>query len=160
MDLPKQGPGNRDEIEKTYLANGYPLMDIHSGGARLLKQWFNSKIRIMDSSVYNLPEKLSKTFDLALFLGILYHLRDPIGGLEAASSLTGEILILETMCFPAENPLADHPRSYCEFLGAHSGHNWWCFNFHALEQMLYTCNFRRIERKEVWNNRCVYHAFK
>ncbi|MGA2261210.1 MAG: hypothetical protein ABSH28_07235 [Acidobacteriota bacterium] len=160
LDLPMQGPGNREEIVRKYVTNSYPLVDIHSGGARLLIRWFNSKIRILDATVYDLPEKVPRPFDLTLFLGLLYHLRDPVRGLEAASKLTREMLILETMCFPKENPLAHQARSYCEFLGGRAGHNWWCFNFHALEQMLFTCNFRHVERKETWKNRCVYHAFK
>jgi tRNA (mo5U34)-methyltransferase len=160
LDLPLLGPGSREEIEKKYLANGYPLDDIHSGGARLLIRWFDSRVRILDSSVYNLPEKLQNPFDLTLFLGLLYHLRDPLRGLEAASRLTREMLILETMCFPEDHPLAGVANSYCEFLGGRAGHNWWTFNHHALEQMLRACGFRRVEQKQIWNSRCVYHAFK
>ena len=160
LDLPLQGPGSRDHVQQEFLEKGYPLDDIHSGGARLLIEWFESDIRIVDSSVYDLPAKLDREFDLVLFLGLLYHLRDPVRGLEAASHLTREILILETMCFPEQDPLAHAERSFCEFLGGDAGQNWWCFNYHAIEHMLRACNFRRIERKETWGSRCVYHAFK
>ncbi len=160
LDLPLQGPGNKEEIERKYLTSGFPLDDIHSGGARLLIRWFNSKIRVLDSSVYDLPEKLVRSFDLTLFLGLLYHLRDPVRGLEAAARVTREMLILETMCFPQDHPLANDAHSYCEFLGGSAGHNWWIFNHQTLEQMLRTSGFRDVQRKQVWNSRTVYHAFK
>ena len=160
MDFPLGGPGTRAEVEQRYLESGFPLDDIHSGGAKLLIQWFDSKIKIQDSTIYDLPWKLKQQFDIVLCLGLLYHLRDPVRGLAVASKLTGELLILETMCFPETDPLAQADRSYCEFLGGHTGHNWWLFNYHALEHMLQACGFERIERKEVWNSRCVYHAFK
>jgi tRNA (mo5U34)-methyltransferase len=160
MDLPLQGAGDREEIEQKYRSSGYPLTDIHSGGARLLTKWFHSQVEIVDSSVYDLDEKKSRPYDLVLFLGILYHLRDPIRALEIAARLTQELLILETMCFPEQDPLAGKKRAFCEFLGAHTGHNWWCFNFHAIEEMLYTCGFHRAVKKEGWGNRCVYHAYK
>ena len=160
LDLPLEGPGSLQSIEQRFLEEGYPFDDIHSGGARLLLDWFDSKVSIVDSSVYDLPAKLDKQFDLVLFLGLLYHLRDPVRGLEVASSLTRELLILETMCFPEQDPLAHAERCLCEFLGGDAGQNWWRFNDRAIEQMLRACNFRRIEKKETWGSRCVYHAFK
>src|SRR6516162_8914945 len=36
-------------------------------------------------------------FDVVLFLGVLYHLRDPLLGLERVASVTRDLLILETV---------------------------------------------------------------
>ena len=41
------------------------------------------------------PEKLG-TFDVVLFLGVFYHLFDPIDGLRRAASLAKEVLVIET----------------------------------------------------------------
>ena len=49
-------------------------------------------IDVMDLS----EEALGERFDVVLFLGILYHLRDPIGALERASSVCREMLVIET----------------------------------------------------------------
>jgi tRNA (mo5U34)-methyltransferase len=160
MDFPLDGPGSRSEVEKKYRDNHYPLVDIHSGGARLMIQWLHSKVRVVDSGIYELPAKLTQPFDLVLCLGLLYHLRDPLRGLTAAASLTREMLILETMCFPGSDPLARKDRSYCEFLGGQMAHNWWRFNFRAVEGLLGASGFKRFERKAEWADRCVYHAFK
>ena len=163
LDLPLVGPGSRESVEQKYLEEGFPLDFVHSGGARLLRDWFDSKVRIVDSSVYDLSAKLDNEFDLVLFLGLLYHLRDPVLGLEVASSLTRELLILETMCFSKYDPLAHVGRCLCEFVGGDVGPKWlgwWRFNDSAIKQMLRACNFQQTEKKGTWGRRCVYHAYK
>lgn len=42
------------------------------------------------------PEKVGGTFDVVFFLGVLYHLKNPIYTLEKVASVTGGLLILET----------------------------------------------------------------
>ncbi|MGH8981394.1 MAG: class I SAM-dependent methyltransferase [Acidimicrobiales bacterium] len=42
------------------------------------------------------PEELGGTFDVTLFLGVLYHLRDPVTAIERVASVTRELLVLET----------------------------------------------------------------
>jgi tRNA (mo5U34)-methyltransferase len=49
-------------------------------------------IDVMDLS----PEALGQTFDVVLFLGVLYHLRDPVTALEHVSSICKDLLLLET----------------------------------------------------------------
>ncbi len=41
------------------------------------------------------PDRIG-TFDLTLFLGILYHLEDPVGALKKARALTRELCVIET----------------------------------------------------------------
>jgi tRNA (mo5U34)-methyltransferase len=45
-------------------------------------------------------------FDVALFLGVFYHLLDPVHGLTRAASVTDEVLVVETHCdgFDQERP--------------------------------------------------------
>jgi len=161
MDLPVAGPGSLAEQEKTYAEKGYPLDYIHSGGARLLIEWFGSRVQLAHGSVYDLPQVVNgQKFDLVCFLGLLYHLRDPIRGLTAAASLTRELLILESMCLDSSHRLARAKEGYCQFLGSRTGHNWWAFNYQAIEMMLRCCGFSRIERKQVWGTRVVYHAWR
>jgi tRNA (mo5U34)-methyltransferase len=49
-------------------------------------------IDVMDLS----PEVLGETFDVTLFLGVLYHLKDPISAIERVASVTRGLLVLET----------------------------------------------------------------
>lgn len=44
------------------------------------------------------------TFDLVLCVGLLYHLENPFRAIRSLHSLTGKILIIESMCAPGSNP--------------------------------------------------------
>ena len=50
------------------------------------------EVEVMDIS----PETVGGTFDVVLFLGVLYHLRHPFAAIERLRSVTNELLILET----------------------------------------------------------------
>jgi tRNA (mo5U34)-methyltransferase len=81
-------------------------------------------------------------FDLVPFLGVLYHLRDPLLALERIASVTRELLILDThvdllgvrrpaMAFYPGREVASDPT------------NWWGPNPRAPEAMLRECSFDR-----------------
>jgi len=46
--------------------------------------------------LYGLPGRAVGRFDLTLFLGLFYHLPDPIGGLRIAADRTDDVLVLNT----------------------------------------------------------------
>lgn len=90
------------------------------------------------------PETLGGTFDVVLFLGVLYHLADPIGALERAASVCDELLVLETetalnwLPYPAARVhpgagLNDDPT------------NWFQFSVDALEGLLRQVGFSSVE---------------
>jgi tRNA (mo5U34)-methyltransferase len=56
-----------------------------------------SRVRSLDVDVFDLSVERLGQFDVVLFLGVLYHLRNPYGGLEAAASLAREMLVIETL---------------------------------------------------------------
>src|SRR5664279_5071655 len=56
MDLPIAGPGCLEDLQKQFTSKGYPLDHIHSGGAALLVEWFQSRVRLVEDSVYSLKE--------------------------------------------------------------------------------------------------------
>jgi SAM-dependent methyltransferase len=47
-----------------------------------------------------LPTAQLGTFDLVLCFGLLYHLENPLRAIRNLHSLTGELLLIETMCTP------------------------------------------------------------
>jgi tRNA (mo5U34)-methyltransferase len=58
-------------------------------------------------------------FDIALFLGVLYHMRDPLGALERLRSITGELAVIETAVI--EIPQLDGP--FLEFVPGYELNN-------------------------------------
>ena len=59
------------------------------------------ELRRMD--VYDLAV-LHERFDIVLFLGVLYHLRYPLLGLDLVARCTADVLVLQTMTMPGGDP--------------------------------------------------------
>ena len=60
------------------------------------REILNSKVEYKRLDVHDVsPEEIGK-FDLVLFFGVLYHLRNPLIGLERIASVTNKLLICET----------------------------------------------------------------
>jgi tRNA (mo5U34)-methyltransferase len=93
-------------------------------------------IDVMDLS----PETLDGTFDVVLFLGVLYHLRDPITALERVASVCEDLLIVETelalhwLPWPAA-------RVYPERELNNDDTNWYAYNVRALKGLLRRVGF-------------------
>ena len=66
-------------------------------GFDLAKEVLGSKVdeQFIDPSELA-PEKVGGTFDVVFFLGVLYHLQNPLQVLERVASVTGGLLVLET----------------------------------------------------------------
>jgi tRNA (mo5U34)-methyltransferase len=96
-------------------------------------------IDVLDHS----PETVG-IFDIVLFLGVLYHMRHPWLTLERVGSVTGKLLILEThldMLDYDRPAIALYPSD--ELNGDPS--NWCGPNIAAVESMLRTVGFSRVE---------------
>jgi len=113
-------------------------------GFDLARQALNSRVQDMAVDVMDLSQQEIGTFDVVLFLGVLYHLRHPFLALERIASVTGDVLILETvidmvgfgrpaMAFYPERELNNDPT------------NWWGPNVAAVEGMLRAVGFRRVD---------------
>lgn len=55
-----------------------------------------SRVRFVHRNIYALSADELGTFDIVLFLGLLYHLPDPLGSLEIARSLCRGVMCLES----------------------------------------------------------------
>jgi tRNA (mo5U34)-methyltransferase len=102
----------------------------------------NSKIRFHENSVYELSPQQLGTFDVVLFLGVLYHLRHPLLALERVCELTRHTAVIESHVI--DNAL-NTPRPVMEFyeideLGGQYD-NWWGPNTQCLEQMIRSAGF-------------------
>ncbi len=58
---------------------------------------FGSRCESLDIDVFALAPAIQGRFDVVLFLGVLYHLKDPLGGLERAAAMCSDHLIVETV---------------------------------------------------------------
>jgi tRNA (mo5U34)-methyltransferase len=112
--------------------------------------------------VYDLARSNDR-FDLVLFMGILYHLRYPLLGLDIVAEKTHRLLVLQTLTAPgfevADAPpdlsIDDRARlrepgwptlSFVEHRLAGDPTNWWAPNHAAVEAMTRTAGLKVIER--------------
>jgi tRNA (mo5U34)-methyltransferase len=101
-------------------------------------------------------------FDIVLFLGVFYHLREPLSILDRLSDIVQEWLILETYLDPIDN--VDYPamRYYpgAELVGDST--NWWGPNQPCIEALLRGSGFVTIEARlhPMRQGRGIFHARK
>jgi len=134
----------------------------------------NSKVETVVRDIMQTGPEHIGTFDIVLFLGVLYHLTDPFGGLMRVASLTKERAIIETeaLVVPAFEHLA-----LCEFFESdelnNDYSNWWVPNLKCLISFCRAAGFKSVEIKqgppgqkhqsnalEVVRYRLIVHALK
>jgi tRNA (mo5U34)-methyltransferase len=113
-------------------------------GFDLARTVLGSRVEDMPVDVMDLSPERVGTFDVVLFLGVLYHLPHPLLALERVASVTRGLLILETVvdmigfsrpavAFYPDRELNDDPT------------NWWGPNVPAVHAMLRAVGFDRIK---------------
>jgi tRNA (mo5U34)-methyltransferase len=141
-------------------------------GFELARRVLGSKVEDIELEVVDISPERVGTFDLVLFLGVLYHLRHPLLALERVASVTGKHLILETHVDMVEQDrpaLAFYPGDEC----FNDESNWFGPNRAAVEAMLQVVGFRKVELMsstpvrhvvrgagDSLSGRMVFHAWK
>ncbi len=102
-----------------------------------------SKVLAREVDIPDLDPADLGTFDLVLFLGVLYHLRDPFAGLLRAAALAHDELVVETetACNDSEEPVMRF------FPGAEldgDATNFWAPNLSCLRAMLQDAGFPQV----------------
>jgi len=105
---------------------------------------FGSKVRSIDVDVFDLDPAVHGKFDVVLFFGVLYHLKNPLGGLEQMSKMTNDLAIVETVVDQLQNP---DPvlRFYLGTELSRDPTNFFAPNYKCLENMLREVGFKRIK---------------
>lgn len=103
------------------------------------------------------PEGLG-TFDVVLFLGVLYHAEDPMRYLRIVRSVCKGLAVVETVV-----DALDYPRPAMVFYPKatlnNDPTNFWGPNRMAVEAMLYEVGFRTVNCMDMYyGNRMVFHA--
>jgi tRNA (mo5U34)-methyltransferase len=112
-------------------------------GFQLAREALGSRVEDVDVDVMDLsPERLG-TFDLVLFLGVLYHLPNPLLALERVASVASDFLVLETVV-----DMVGFGRPAAAFYPGRELNgdptNWWGPNEAAVHGMLRSVGFTRV----------------
>jgi tRNA (mo5U34)-methyltransferase len=119
----------------------------------------DSKVESRVIPVEDLSPETVGTFDLVLFLGVLYHAPDPLRYLRSVRAICKRQLILETHV-----DALDYPRPAMVFYPGRTLNddpsNFWGPNPAAVVAMLEEVGFSRVETFPFWRpDRLVVHAF-
>jgi tRNA (mo5U34)-methyltransferase len=126
------------------------------------------RIELRRMTVYDLA-RLDDRFDVVLFLGVLYHLRYPLYGLDIVTQRVRGTLVLQTLTLPGAEPLGTPPdvpiderdqlrapgwptAAFVEHRLAGDPTNWWLADAAAVEAMLRSTGMRVVARPgdEMW----------
>ncbi len=145
-------------------------------GFELARRVLGSRVEDREIDVLDLAPESVGVFDLVLFLGVLYHMKHPMLALERVAAVTARLLIVETLIdllYVPARALAFYPGGELD----RDESNWFGPTPSAVEAMLRSVGFRRVER--VWPSptrlllwrgmslfgsksikRAVFHAYK
>ena len=105
-----------------------------------------SRVRALVADFMEMDLEALGTFDVVLFLGVLYHLQNPLEALKRVASVTQGVAVIETQAM-AVHGLED--RALCQFFESnelnHDVSNWWAPNRKALEGMCRAAGFTRVQ---------------
>lgn len=122
----------------------------------------SDRVRYRRMQVYDLARE-EATYDLVLFMGVFYHLRYPLLGLDIVARTVGRLAVFQTLTLPGEEVVADtwdrslHDRddlllpgwprmAFVEHRFNGDPTNWWIVNHAGAEAMLRSSGLRVIGR--------------
>jgi tRNA (mo5U34)-methyltransferase len=113
-------------------------------GFKLARRILGSKVEDVDIGLDELSPELIGQFDVVMFMGVFYHLPDPLPILERVASVTAERLILEThadLVWLRRPAMVYYPGTV---LSADDS-NYWGPNLALLRELLVSHGFRDVE---------------
>ncbi len=132
--------------------------------ARAQMGFAGDRVRFERMQVYDLARRdPGERFDLVLFMGVLYHLRYPLLGLDIVSQRCRRLMVFQTLTMPGDEviedtddcdfddrqPLAEPGWPKMAFLEHHFAGdptNWWAPNHAGVEAMLRSAGMRVASR--------------
>lgn len=120
------------------------------------------RVRFERLQVYDLA-RLDERFDLVLFMGVFYHLRYPMLGLDIVAQKVGRLMVFQTLTMPGEEVVTGTdghdfdtrdvllrpgwPKmAFLEHQFAGDPTNWWAANHAGVEAMLRSAGMKVIGR--------------
>jgi tRNA (mo5U34)-methyltransferase len=125
------------------------------------REALQSPIEFHELSVYDVTKTALGSFDIVLFLGVLYHLRHPLLALEQVCEVTRDFAIIETHVidniYEARNPVMEF-YEFDELGGQYD--NWWGPNVECLTKMARAAGFVRVELLRLEQTRATIKAHR
>lgn len=117
---------------------------------RLVKRVLGSGVEEQTVSVEDLSPDTVGSFDVALFLGVLYHAPNMVQYLERLRSVTKVFAVVETLVdmLHVDEPCAAY---YPRLSLNQDPTNWWGPNLACVRDMLERVGFSRVEFKGLWH---------
>jgi tRNA (mo5U34)-methyltransferase len=158
------------------LARGEPVVPPHESefwypdtlpgraGFDLAREALGSKVEVVVADLLDCDLDALGTFDIVLYLGVLYHMRHPLLALERVAHVTrrGGLAVIETL---AESFRAEENRAMGRFIEGSDVNgdqtNWWAFNEPALLAMCRAAGFSQAEilrAPPLWQRRALANA--
>lgn len=131
-------------------------------GFSIASRALNSRVQYLVENVYDLDAEKHGTFDIVLFLGVLYHLRNPMLALDKIRTVhkPGGLLFVETQ-LTAKPEIAALPTPLWEFFPKDTLHgdstNKWAPNIPGLVAVVEECLYR-VERSDSRGSRGYVRA--
>jgi tRNA (mo5U34)-methyltransferase len=127
----------------------------------LAREHLAPEVEVLDADLPELTRESIGDFDVVLFLGIFYHLRNPFAALEQINELCSGSLVIETHldALDLDRPaMIFYPTN--ELAGDHT--NWWGPNPACVVTMLEDLGFDRVEYTQhpVYETRGIFHGYR
>lgn len=137
-----------------------PKVKSGKAGFDLCKTVLGSNVRSELMSVYDLDPARHGRFDIALLLGVFYHLRHPLLGLEKIASVCKDTLIVETYLGPGVRHLRELPlMEFYELKHNSDPENWWGPTPECVMAMMRVAGFSDVTAHDKSSeNRWVFHG--
>jgi hypothetical protein len=109
-------------------------------GARILKEALNSSVTIRSMDLDSRPQLFTERYDVAFFLGVLYHLKNPFSVLERLAHVTRYCFLSTRIARQTADglPLSKYPLAY--LLGPEECNNdktnFWIFSDEGLKRLI------------------------
>ena len=149
-------------------------MPLEGTGFAVAADLLGSKVEYVQANLYDLRPEVHGTFDLVLFLGLLYHLPDPLGAINRIRRLSRDRMVLETQSMDRAVLLADGSFASLDQLAPalkdlplmqfypgdslnNDFTNYWAPNLACLKGMLVESNFT-VARHEDHGSRVIVDA--
>jgi tRNA (mo5U34)-methyltransferase len=115
------------------------------GGFEIARDALGSRVEAVVGDIAAMPVDGLGTFDVVLFLGVLYHLQDPLGVLRRVAAVTSRLAVIETEAIAVHG---HEGRALVEFFGgvelAGDPTNWWAPTEPALHGLCRAAGFRTV----------------
>jgi tRNA (mo5U34)-methyltransferase len=141
--------GAKRVVAADHMVWNWPGSDAR-GNFELAHQVLGSSVETLEMTVEDMNlETVGSTFDVVLFLGVLYHAPDPLGYLSNLRSVTAEVAIIETAVDMLDIPVPAAAYYQGATMNGDASNNFGP-NPAAVKGMLLDVGFSRVEAFEPW----------